>query len=344
MSPDDITTEWLSAILGGEVRSVTYRRIGDGHVGTSIRLQIDSDDPSMPSTLVAKLPAEDERSLLLAVTVRSYEREVNFYRELASTVDIRVPHCHHAEWDATTNDFVLLLEDMAPAEQGDQIAGCSFEHADTAVRALAGLHGPRWDDPTLADIAWLGGNNPDATPDGYGVMWSMFFPGFASTYETYLSAEMLDVAERFGRRIVDFVAGRAAPRALVHTDYRLDNMLFATPAGGPPLTVVDWQSPDRGTPLTDLSYFCGAGLLPPDRRRHERELVDAYANALSGYSIDVDDGWLWEQYRREAFHGLIITVLTSQMVTMNARSLDMFGAMASRHLQHAIDLDSLSLV
>lgn len=36
--------------------------------------------------------------------------------------------------------------------------------------------------------------------------------------------------------------------------------------------------------------------------------------------------------------------MTSQMVTMNDRSLDMFGAMASRHLQHAIDLDSLSLV
>ncbi len=344
MSPDDITAEWLSSILGGEVRSVTYRRIGDGHVGTCIRLNVGTDDPALPTSLVAKLPAEDERSLLLALMLKTYEREVNFYRELASTIDIRVPHCYHAEWNATTNDFVLLLEDMAPAEQGDQIAGCSFERAEAAVRAVAGLHGPRWNDPTLADIAWLGGNDSDATSDSYTAMWSMTFPGFASTYERYLSTEMLDVAERFGHRIVDFVDGRAAPRSLVHTDYRLDNLLFATPSGGAPVTVVDWQSPTRGTPLTDVSCFCGAGLLTDDRRRHERELVDAYADALSGYSIDVDDGWLWEQYRREAFHGLIVTVLTSQMVTMNTRSLDMFGAMASRHLQHAIDLDSLSLV
>jgi hypothetical protein len=41
---------------------------------------------------------------------------------------------------------------------------------------------------------------------------------------------------------------------------------------------------------------------------------------------------------------VFITAMTSQMVTMNDRSLDMFGAMASRHLQHAIDLDSLSLI
>ena len=78
--------------------------------------------------------------------------------------------------------------------------------------------------------------------------------------------------------------------------------------------------------------------------RTERELVAAYADALGAYDVDVDRDWLWEQYRREAFHGLFITAMTSQMVTMNDRSMDMFGAMASRHLQHALDLDSLSLI
>jgi hypothetical protein len=294
--------------------------------------------------VVAKLPAEDERSLLLAASVRSYELEVKFYRELATTVDIRVPHCHHAAWDAATNDFVLILEDMAPAEQGDQIAGCAPDRAEVAVRALAGLHGPHWDDAALSQIDWLGGNDPDGSSDGYALMWSMFFPGFASTYERYLTPAMLDLAERFGHEIVRFVEGRVRPFSLVHTDYRLDNMLFSVGEEGPPLTVVDWQSPTHGTPVTDLSYFCGAGLLPQDRRLIERSLLAAYADALAAYSVELDEHWLWDQYRREAFHGLIITVLTSQMVTMNPRSLDMFGAMASRHLQHALDLDSISLI
>jgi aminoglycoside phosphotransferase (APT) family kinase protein len=121
-------------------------------------------------------------------------------------------------------------------------------------------------------------------------------------------------------------------------------MLFGTDAGGPPITVVDWGSPAHGMPITDLSYFCGAGVLIDDRRTHERDLVAAYADALGAYDVDVDRDWLWEQYRREAFHGLFITAMTSQMVTMNDRSMDMFGAMASRHLQHALDLDALSLV
>ena len=36
---------------------------------------------------VAKVPAEDERSRVLAASVRSYEREVKFYNEIQPTVD-----------------------------------------------------------------------------------------------------------------------------------------------------------------------------------------------------------------------------------------------------------------
>lgn len=344
MSPDEITAAWLSSVLGGEVDSVTSRPVGDGHVSTSLRLRLESSDPAVPASLIAKLPAQDERSLLLAAAVRSYEFEVRFYRELAHTVDIRVPECRYSDWTPETNAYVLLLEDMAPAVQGDQVVGCSLDQAKIAVRALAALHGPRWSDPTLGELEWLPGNDPDASSDSWAMMWQMFFPGFAETYRRYLTPETMELAERFGPEIVRFFDGRAEPFSLVHTDYRLDNMLFGTADGDDVVTVVDWGSPRHGLPLIDLSYFLGAGLVPEDRRAHERELVDLYAESLAAYSVDVDAAWLWEQYRREAFHGLTITVLTSQMVTMNPRSLDMFGAMASRHLQHALDLDSISLI
>jgi hypothetical protein len=303
-----------------------------------------SNDPSMPSSIVAKVPAEDERSRLLAASVRSYEREVLLLRELAPTVDIRMPRCYHSEWDPATNDYVVLLEDMAPAEQGDQIAGCSLDRAELAIRELTKLHGPRWNDPTLADIDWLSGNDVQASADGYTTIWSMLAPAFMAAYESYLTPEQLGLVERFGEHLGRFIGGRERPFSLVHTDYRLDNMLFGTPAGGPPITIVDWGSPAHSTPITDLSYFCGAGLLVEDRRKHERELLDVYADALGAYDVSVDREWLWEQYRREAFHGLFIVVFTSQTVTMNERSMDMFGAMASRHLQHALDLDSLAAV
>jgi len=342
MTPGEITASWLSSVLGGMIDAVDQRPIGDGHVSTTVRLSLTTDDPSMPSSIVAKVPAEDERSRLLAASVRSYEREVLLFRELAPTVDIRMPHCYHGEWDPATNDYVVLLEDMDPAEQGDQIAGCSLERAELAIRELTKLHGPRWNDPTLGDIEWLSGNDTTASADGYSMIWAALAPAFLAAYEPYLTAEQLDLTERFGDHLARFIGERERPFSLVHTDYRLDNMLFGTEAGGPPITIVDWGSPAHSTPITDLSYFCGAGLQVDDRRANERALLDVYADALGAYDVGVDRDWLWQQYRREAFHGLFIVVFTSQTVTMNERSMDMFGAMASRHLQHALDLDSLA--
>jgi aminoglycoside phosphotransferase (APT) family kinase protein len=141
------------------------------------------------------------------------------------------------------------------------------------------------------------------------------------------------------------VAGRrTGPKGITHGDYRLDNMLFATPEGGPPITVVDWQTPAVGSPITDLSYFIGAGLLPDDRRTHERELISEYLDALTAYDVTLDETWVWEQYRRDAFAGLSVAAMASQIVTLNDRSEAMFGAMAQRHLRQALDLDSFSLI
>ena len=135
-----------------------------------------------------------------------------------------------------------------------------------------------------------------------------------------------------------------APLAVTHGDYRLDNLLFGTATGGPVVTVVDWQTPGHGTPIGDLSYFCGAGLVPEVRRVHERRLLDVYATELAEFGVDVDETWLWEQYRRDAFGGVIMAVIASQVVGGSDRSEAMFAAMATRHLQHAIDLDSLAAI
>lgn len=122
MTPEELTSDWLSRVLGGPVESVAASPIGDGHLSTTLRLSLTSEDPSIPASIVAKVPAEDDRSRLLAASVRCYEREVKLFRELAPTVDIRMPHCYHGEWHVATNDYVVLLEDMSPAVQASQFA------------------------------------------------------------------------------------------------------------------------------------------------------------------------------------------------------------------------------
>ena len=85
-------------------------------------------------------------------------------------------------------------------------------------------------------------------------------------------------------------------------------------------------------------------MLPPERREIERDLVEEYGSALAGYGIAVDPDDLWLHYRRDAYAGVVMTVIASQIVGTNDRSEAMFAAMATRHAQHVLDLDSESSI
>jgi hypothetical protein len=349
VTPEQVTGEWLSTVFSTAVEILDTQRIGDGLVGMNLRLALRAPNcdvaQAVPRSVVIKLPSPDETSRATGMALRNYEREVKFYNEVAPTVDIHVPRCYHAEWNAADGDFVIVLEDLAPAAQGDQILGCSVEHARTAVLELARLHGPRWGDPTLGAIEWLSRRTgPDDTAMLAG-MWAMLFPGFLATYGKYLSAPATALVQRFGGRVAHWVDGRNSPLTVTHGDYRLDNLMFATPDGGSEIAAVDWQSPGHGPALGDVSYFLGAGPLPGDRANIEQDLVAEYVDALrDGYNVDVEHSWAWQQYRREAFSGVIMAVIASQIVGGTDRSEAMFAAMATRHLQHALDLDSESLI
>lgn len=344
IAPDWLTPTWLSDVLDVDIDDIACERIGDGLVGLNLRVAITSTDAAAPGSVVLKLPSLDETSRATGVALRNYEREVKFYEHIADTVDIRVPHCHHGAWDESTGDFVLVLEDMAPAAQGDQVAGCDVATAAAAVSELARLHAPRWDDPTLADHEFLQRRTGPEDAAQLAGLWQMFRPGFDATYGPYLSDAARRVLDAFGPRLGDWVEGRTGPQTVTHGDYRLDNLLFATEAGGPPVTAVDWQTPGHGGPIGDLAYFLGAGLHPEDRRRAESELLTVYRNGLADGGVAIDDEWLWTQYRRDAFGGVIMSVVASQVVGGSERSEAMFAAMATRHLEHCVDLDALDVI
>ena len=139
----DITDEWMSQALGVDVAIVEEQRVGTGQVGMCVRYRLEGSEDA-PARVVAKLPSDDDVSRATGMAMRNYEREVRFYNEIAPTVGIRTPRCYHADWDQASGLFVLLLEDLAPAQQGDQIEGCTLEEAALALDELAKLHAPRW--------------------------------------------------------------------------------------------------------------------------------------------------------------------------------------------------------
>lgn len=347
MQPEQITSEWLSAVLGHDVELAGTQRIGDGLVGMNLRLTLAPSAAGaaggIPASLVAKLPSPDATSRAAAVALRTYEREVKFYADIAPTVDIRTARCHHGEWSPDDHDFVLLLEDLAPAVPGDQLVGCDATRAQVAVVELARLHAPRWGDTSLAACEFLNRRTADSTAQ-MATLWGIFVEGFLGTYAGYLDSEGVELVQRFGERLVPWMEGRTLPDTVTHGDYRLDNLMFAGPEGGPPVAAVDWQTPGHGPASGDVSYFLGAGPVPELRRQLERRLVDDYLAAVDGYGVAVDRHEFWRHYCRDAYSGILMTVVASQVVGRSERSEAMFAAMGTRHVRHALDLGSEALI
>lgn len=339
-SPTDIaglTPEWLTNALGRRVTGVTAEAVGTGQIGAVHRLRLTGD--GVPERLLAKLPAADPG--VRAMLAGAYRQEIRFYTEIASTVAIRTPHCHHAEIHGDGAEFVLLLEDLAPARQGDQIAGCPLAHAHPAVAGLAGLHAPRWCDDTLLGIEGFSRNGPEEA----GTLRELYGPTtdiFLDRLGDRLSPEDHATLRACGEVIADWLLARPERFGLVHGDYRLDNLLFG-PGTTPEVTAVDWQTVNLGLPARDLAYFITTGLDPEIRRTAERDLVATYHRRLTelgvtGYTVED----CWQDYRFAALQGPLVAVFGAAYGTASERGDAMFAAMIRRSCAAIRDLDSLN--
>ena len=139
--PDEVTAAWLGEQLGVRVDALRWEPIGTGQVGDSVRFFIEGDG-DVPPTLAGKFPAADTASRTTAAMFGLYRKEVAFYREAAPLLDVRAPRVFFADADETGADFLLVFEDVGPARQGDQIAGCDIADARAAIRQAAAIHAP----------------------------------------------------------------------------------------------------------------------------------------------------------------------------------------------------------
>jgi hypothetical protein len=326
---DDLTPAWLSSALGRDVAAVEAERVGTGQIGASYRLHLTWDGPP---TLVAKLAAGDDEAR--ARVADGYRAEVRFYTELASTVRVRTPRCWYGAVADDGRTFTLLLDDLAPAVPGVQVDGCTVAQATAAVENLAGLHAPRWCDPTLSV---LGSMAFDAGAAAFvGEVMQQGVGQFVERYAGHLDGADVTTLRQAADVTPAFLAARPERFALLHGDYRLDNLMF-----GEEVHVVDWQTLTVGLPGRDLAYFLGTSLRTADRRAHEEDVVAAYHRHLGidGYALDdcMDD------YRVGMFQGPMITVLGAVFATAerSERADGMFLAMARRSCAAIRDLRSL---
>jgi hypothetical protein len=349
--PGAVTAEWLTDVLhdagaiadDAAVVSCRSTPIGTGQVGDNVRYAIDYEGPPGPESVVCKFGSRDPASAAAGIQMLLYETEVAFYRELAPTVDVTCPLCFFAAVEQGTANVVVVMEDLSPAEQGDQIVGCTVEQAELAIDEAARLHGPRWADPTLAELHWL---DRDAMNEGFAAVLPRMWESFVDRYRSALDPVTLEAGPELCELVSIVNDPRSFPRTAIHGDFRLDNMLFATAAGGRPLTVVDWQTLQLGPGPRDVAYFLGNALDPEVRRSCERRLVERYHRALvDHYGVeDYPFDQCWAEYVASSPASLVMAVFASMVVGRTDRGDAMFMAMANRSAQMAADLDAPSVI
>ena len=343
--PADMTPEWMTqalrsaGVLGdGRVSALDFDFIGTGKIGDNARfaLRYEGDAEGAPATVVGKFAAEDETARTMAGAQGAYYNEVMFYRHLASRTTIRIPVIYASVISEARDEFILLMQDLAPAEPGRQLVGASLGQTRLVLAEAAKLAAAFYGDDSVANLDFV----MSPTRNGGGALAQQYlqqcWPAFLQRFGSSLTEE----ARAFGRRYVNahlhFATRHPGPRTLVHGDLRIENMLFS----GDKCWTVDWQTPQEGSPVTDFTYFLGSSVDVEQRRQWERELLREYNNQLSSLGVELGFDECWAQYREQSMHGLLLTILGASFTSPGERSDQMFRTVIQRQLQHCLDLDA----
>jgi hypothetical protein len=353
---DAITPEWLTeAIAQSGARSAIVSSFdteeiaaGVGFNGKLARLSLhyEGANEDAPASLVVKLPTPDPGGRGISTMFRFYEREVRFYEEIAGRVPVRVPHVYYGTFDPPSGDFVLLMEDLAPARLGDPLAGCSLEEAQSAVCAVAKLHAAWWQRAELGAFSWMPNIN-DPVHHSAEPTYQQCWPGYLAFAGDRLSPEIRQIGERLSTRIIrvlDLLAER--PRTFVHGDYRADNMLFALTQSGTEVAVIDWQIAHRGCGVFDVAYFVANNVATEVRRPNEIKLLQLYWNALcEGGVSDYSFERCLRDYRLSVLFCLLYNVITiGALDPANERGVKLFYTLLDRVTSAILDIDAAQMM
>jgi thiamine kinase-like enzyme len=233
-----------------------------------------------------RVMAETQRGGTRSIVVkqestRNVERELLFRAHCEELVSGCIPGCLAGMQDAGSGCGVLVLEDVAPAEQGDVLRGCSDEQAEAVVRAQARIHAATWRSSADAFAEEL----PRWAPRPREAhAWSDLLARASERYPAILTADRRKRLHDLPTRIATSVERlRAGPASWIQVDAHLDNVLWRRDGTA---VLLDWSTAAIGPPAVDLVRCLVEGMATPSTARR---LLGAYADELRRQGVTAVD-------------------------------------------------------
>lgn len=353
---EQITPTWLSATLAAAgieaaVVDLEVQPILAGYYGSSSRIvpRYEQDDETLPSSFFLKMATEHSSARERAAEGGMYRYEVGFYRQLATQVNIETPRCYAAEIADDNASFVLLLEDVAPFLQIDQLLGLSLAQSRLAVQELAGLHASTWQGRGMEECDWA--KIDQVTIAAFGQSLSHLKSAFVERFGAEVSDENLEILHRLAEKGSDYwrYSFAAKNQAATHCDFRADNMLFGERGGELQMATIDWVGMLSGCGK-DLGHFLGTSLKPELRHAHELELVSLYHETLRAAISQVGDTTDFslkacvDDYRVNLLYPIYVVVSVTPSVNVDARGEKLFMSMFDRACEAIKESNALELI
>jgi hypothetical protein len=313
----DFTADWLNSALANS------GKLGSDQVTTCAA--VDSDIPgqtaeiilidvtykdinsNLPTKMVAKVTSRNPVVLEQVIAnYDQYRRETSFYREFPD-IGIAIPECLYEKHNPETQECVILMGDLAPAESPSW--AITTNQVKDALNHLPAFHAKWWNHPKLKRQDWMVQNDNHAF---YAAAMGAAHGAATAIDSLYEDAgttiQIMEVMNNKVGTLIDYISTQ--PLTFVHGDYHAKQMFFPTETGGE-FAVIDWQFPFVAQGAWDFARMLGMCMSTEDRRKNEAELLLEYHRQLMSLGIkNYDMNHLQNDYRM----GLII----SQMIMVIA--------------------------
>jgi hypothetical protein len=248
--------------------------------------------------------------------------------------------------DIAGDEYLLLIEDLAPAVVGDETAGVSVENSELAIRNLAKFQAAWWESPKLESLDWMPYVNAPVHQQAQGSYQQAWAP-FCQMFGDRISPLMLEIGDQMQNHVVDLLNyHEPAPRTIIHGDFRGDNVFYGDGAATKDFYAIDWQISSKGRGIFDVAYFLCTSVDPTIRKTHEMRLIRLWHDII-GENADLS-GYPYEQavedYRVSALYMHVYTVIAlGTMDFANERGLMLFNQWLHRRATAIEDLDCAEL-